>query len=57
MTLEKLKELIAGGEGERLEYKETTGQRVEACRTLCAFLNGNGGTVIFGVSRKGKLTG
>lgn len=57
MTLEKLNELIASGEGERLEYKETTGQRVEACRTLCAFLNGDGGTVVFGVSRKGKLTG
>ena len=57
MTFDKLNELIAGGEGERLEYKETTGQRVEACRTLCAFLNGGGGTVIFGVSRKGKLTG
>ncbi len=40
MTLEELNELIAGCEGERLEHKETTGQRVEACRTLCAFLNG-----------------
>lgn len=57
MTLDELKELIAGGEGDRLEFKETTGQRGEACRTLCAFLNGNGGTVVFGVSRKGKLTG
>ena len=57
MTFDKPNELIAGGEGERLEYKETTGQRGEACRTLCAFLNGDGGTVVFGVSRKGKLTG
>ena len=57
MTLEELKRLIADGEGERLECKETTGQRGEACRTLCAFLNGDGGTVVFGVSRGGKLTG
>ena len=57
MTLEELKRLVANGEGERLECKETTGQRVEACRTLCAFLNGDGGTVVFGVSRGGKLTG
>lgn len=57
MTLEELKRLIADGEGERLECKETTGQRGEACRTLCAFLNGDGGTVVFGVSRKGKVTG
>jgi ATP-dependent DNA helicase RecG len=57
MTLEELKRLVADGEGERLECKETTGQRGEACRTLCAFLNGDGGTVVFGVSRGGKLTG
>ena len=29
--------------------KETTGQRVDACETLCAFLNKDGGTVVFGV--------
>ena len=57
MTLDELKELIADGESDRLEFKETTGQRGEACRTLCAFLNGDGGAVVFGVSRKGKLTG
>ena len=57
MTLDELKELIADSESDRLEFKETTGQRGEACRTLCAFLNGDGGAVVFGVSRKGKLTG
>ena len=57
MTLEELTKLVAGGESDRMEFKETTGQRGEACRTLCAFLNGDGGTVVFGVSRKGKLTG
>ncbi len=57
MTLVELKELIARGESEAIEFKETTGQRGEACRTLCAFLNGKGGVVVFGVSRKGKLVG
>ena len=57
MTLEELEKLVAGGESDHMEFKETTGQRGEACRTLCAFLNGNGGTVVFGVTRKGKLTG
>ncbi len=57
MTLDELRDLIAGGESDGLEFQETTGQRGEACRTLCAFLNGNGGVVVFGVSRKGKLTG
>ena len=58
MTLEELKKLIADDEGETLEVKESTGQRRDACETLCAFLNKDGGgTVVFGVSRKGKLTG
>ena len=45
MTLEELKKLIAGAEGETVEVKETTGQRRDACETLCAFLNKDGGTV------------
>ena len=57
MTLEELKELIADDEGETVEVKESTGQRRDACETLCAFLNKDGGTVVFGVTRKGKLTG
>ena len=57
MTLSELENLIEIGECETFEYKESTGQRVDACETLCAFLNGNGGTVVFGVTRKGKLTG
>jgi len=57
MTKEQLQALISSGENEQLEFKETTGQRNDACETLCAFLNANGGTVVFGVSRKGVLTG
>ena len=49
MTLEELTKLIAGDEGETVEVKETTGQRRGACETLCAFLNKDGGTVVFGV--------
>ena len=45
MTLDELKKLIADDEGETVEVKETTGQRVDACETLCAFLNKDGGTV------------
>ena len=57
MTLEELTKLVAEGESDRVEFKGTTGQRGEACRTLCAFLNGDGGTIVFGMSCKGKLTG
>ena len=53
MTLEELRKLVADGEGDHVEFKESTGQRIEACRTLCAFLNGDGGTVVFGVTKKG----
>ena len=57
MTLEELQALILSGEGETLEVKETTGQRVDACETLCAFLNKDGGTVVFGVGKKDKIIG
>ena len=57
MTLDELKKLIADDEGETMEVKETTGQSRDACETLCAFLNKNGGPVVFGVTKKGKLTG
>ena len=45
MTLEEIKKLIAGDEGGTVEVKETTGQRRDACETLCAFLNKDGETV------------
>lgn len=57
MTIKELEEIVSAGEGGTIEFKETTGQKIPAMKTLCAFLNGNGGTVIFGVSRKGVLTG
>ena len=57
MTADDIREMIAENESDVFEYKATTGQRVEGCRTLCAFLNGKGGTVVFGVTKEGKLTG
>ena len=57
MSLEELKSIVASGEGEALEVKETTGQRVDACETLCAFLNKDGGMVVFGVGKKGNVAG
>ena len=57
IAIEELADIVAGGEGGTVEFKESTGQKVAAAKTLCAFLNGHGGTLVFGVSRKGKLTG
>lgn len=60
MNIDKLdiiKGLIAEKEGGRVEFKETTGQLERGMETLCAFLNGEGGTVLFGVTDKGKIIG
>ena len=56
-NLEILNGLIAVAEGGIVEFKETTGQLERGMETLCAFLNGTGGTVLFGVTDKGKIIG
>jgi len=57
MTPVQITRLIATGESETLEFKETTGTRREATQTLCAMLNHRGGRVLFGVTPKGHLIG
>jgi len=56
-TLEIVKRLIADSENSQLEFKETTGQLERGMETLYAFLNGTGGTVLFGITDKGKIIG
>jgi len=56
-SLDIVKKLIAKSENGQIEFKETTGQLERGMETLCAFLNGVGGTVLFGVSDKGKIIG
>lgn len=57
MMLNDIVDLAATGESETLEFKETTGRRRSAARTVCAFLNQNGGQVLFGVKRNGDVVG
>lgn len=57
MDIEDVRRLVAGNEGSNIEFKETTGQLERGMETLCAFLNGEGGTVLFGVTDKGKIVG
>ena len=57
MELDELILLVKQGESENLEFKKTTGQRTAAAKTVCAFLNGHGGYVLFGVSDTGKIPG
>lgn len=48
-NLKQLAVLLRDGEGPALEFKRPTGEIKEGMQTLCAFLNGNGGTLIFGI--------
>jgi ATP-dependent DNA helicase RecG len=57
MKLRELRRLAAGGESEQLEFKKSTSDLKGAMETLCGFLNGKGGKVLFGVSATGKITG
>jgi ATP-dependent DNA helicase RecG len=56
-TLDDIKRLTENSEGVDIEFKETTGQLERGMETLCAFLNGNGGVILFGVSDNGKIIG
>lgn len=57
MNFEEIIQIISSGEGERLEFKETTGQITEVGKTLCGFLNHKGGTILIGVKDKGEIMG
>ena len=57
LTTQRVTSLASAGESEVLEFKETTGTRREAAKTLCAFLNQNGGQVLFGVTQAGVVVG
>lgn len=55
MTDNELDDLIARGEGPELGFKRSLGR--DLGRDLCAFANGEGGTVLVGVSRIGAIVG
>ena len=46
-NIDDIRKLASGDEGGRTEYKLITGQLERGMETLCAFLNGEGGTVLF----------
>jgi ATP-dependent DNA helicase RecG len=49
--------LVEEGEGPALEFKRSTGKLKEGMQTLCAFLNGSGGKVLFGARPEGAIEG
>jgi ATP-dependent DNA helicase RecG len=52
MTIDDIKTLIASDESRTLELKKTTGELKDGMHTACAFLNTEGGWLIFGVAPK-----
>ena len=57
LTTYDITSVALAGESETLEFKETTGTRRQATMTVCAFLNGSGGRVLFGVTDAGVVVG
>lgn len=57
MDITDIKEIIRKDEGRTLELKETTGELNKAMASACAFLNSDGGWVMFGVNPKLKIVG
>ena len=53
MNRDELTFLIKKGESDTLEFKKSTAKLHAAFETLCAFLNGKGGTVLIGVADDG----
>ncbi|OGG06011.1 MAG: hypothetical protein A3F83_12555 [Candidatus Glassbacteria bacterium RIFCSPLOWO2_12_FULL_58_11] len=49
--------LVRKGEGSTLEFKRSTAELHGAMQSLCAFVNGSGGTVLIGVKPDGLLIG
>jgi hypothetical protein len=50
---DKIDDILSRGEGQRVEFKTSFAEDNEAIETLCAFINADGGTVLFGVTDQG----
>lgn len=58
MTIDDIRKLVAADESRTLELKKTTGELKDGMHSACAFLNTEGGWLIFGVAPKSlKIVG
>ena len=58
MKIERLKEIISGGESITVEFKQSKAKlNKDVFESVCAFLNRNGGYLFLGVEDKGGITG
>jgi predicted HTH transcriptional regulator len=55
--LHKITRLIAGGESETLDFKQTISDASKIAKTLVAFANHKGGTLLIGVRDNGSISG
>jgi len=56
-NMSELEELIAKGEGDRLDFKKTITHLDKIARTLVSFANTRGGIILVGVMDNGKISG
>jgi Schlafen, AlbA_2 len=49
--------VIADGEGQHVEFKQTFAEEDDGIKSLCAFANASGGRVLFGVKNNGEIVG
>lgn len=57
ITFDDIKNLIAKDETRTLELKKTTGELYKGMETACAFLNSDGGWLMFGITPSLKIDG
>ena len=57
MIPDRIISLIAEGESETVEFKRSTGERVQVAESLCAMLNARGGRVLIGIAPNGAAEG
>ena len=57
ITIEDIGKLIAKDETRTLELKKTTGELYKGMETACAFLNSDGGWLMFGIAPSLKIIG
>lgn len=50
MTIDDINKLIEGDEHRKLELKKSTGELKDGMQSACAFLNTEGGWLIFGIT-------
>lgn len=57
MDIYQIKQLVEQGETNSIEFKKSTAELVSAIKTLCGFLNRNGGQVLIGVTDSKNIVG